>query len=195
MDNKEITSLSAINGYRSIYIIPKWIYDALTKNGIIDIWNYSNIRPKLAINDIASFIAFSNITKLDDRELFSSPHAHNFKFSSEEEEQEFRNSVLPLSNTEEIADNLRTRLENYSSIDNNSLPYSFITFSDNIFAVLHEGFALKIKDLSFKINFIKDYLKEIYKHDQIKDVSQTEAFTLYLKYCKETKDTLPISKI
>lgn len=194
MDNNEVTSVVSIDTY-VFYIIPKWIYDALVRNGVMDIWNYSDLRSKLAINDIASFIAFNNVVKLDDKYLFHIPNVYTFNFSTEEEKKEFCNSVLPLSNTEEIADNLRTRLENYSSIDNNNLPYSFINFSNNIFAVLHEGFALKIKDLSFKINFVKDYLKEAYKHQQIKDVSRTDAFRLYLKYCKETKDTLPINKI
>lgn len=194
MDNDEVTSVASTDFY-GFYIIPKWIYDALVRNGVMDIWNYSDLRTKLAINDIASFIAFANAVKLIDNGLFLTPNVYTFTFSTEEENKEFCNSVLPLSNTEEIADNLRTRLENYFSIDNNDLPYSFINFSNNTFAVLHEGFAIKIKDLSFKINFIKDYLREAYKHNQIKDVSQTVAFKLYLKYCKETKDTLPINKI
>lgn len=190
------TSLTSTSTYgcRPIYVIPKWIYDALIRNKVIDVWNYTELRSKLSINDIALFVAFKNVVKLDDTDIFEFTNINNFKFSDEDERREFRNSVWPLSGTEEIADNTRARLDNYISIYDSDLPYSFINFSNNVFAVLHEGFAIKIKDNTFKFNFIKDYLKELYKHEVISNVSNTNAFKLYLKYCRNTKDIMPIKK-
>lgn len=196
MDNNGVSLLSTSNNvYNPIYVIPKWIYDALVRNNIVDVWSYSNVRSKLAINDIASFVGFKNVVKLDDTDIFQSVDINTFKFSDDDEKREFLNSVWPLSGTEEIANNVRTRLENYPPMEDSNLSYSFINFSDNIFAVLHEGFAVKIKDKTFKFNFIKDYLKEIYKHELISNVSRTDAFKLYLKYCEDTKDIIQIKKL
>lgn len=195
MDTKTLDHTLGTNvNLREINVIPKWIYDALVKNNVEDIFNYTAIRSKLSLNDIAVLISFSDFNKLDEsnfsHHIFNRLNISDFIFSTDEERTEFNISVSPLSQSKEIAYNVLSRLNSYRSIDNNTLTYSLINKQDRLLIIIDDGFLLSLKNNDFKNNFIRDCLKEIDKNTTVKDYEYSSIFNEYLNYCFNTRDIL-----
>ncbi len=195
MDTKTLDHTLGTNvNLREINVIPKWIYDALVKNNVEDIFNYTAIRSKLSLNDIAVLISFSDFNKLDEsnfsHHIFNRLNISDFIFSTDEERTEFNISVSPLSQSKEIAYNVLSRLNSYRSVDNNTLTYSLINKQDRLLIIIDDGFLLSLKNNDFKNNFIRDCLKEIDKNTTVKDYEYSSIFNEYLNYCFNTRDIL-----
>lgn len=195
MDTKTLDHTLGINvNLREINVIPKWIYDALVKNNVEDIFNYTAIRSKLSLNDIAVLISFRDLIKLDEsnfsHHIFNRLNISDFIFSTDEERTEFNISVSPLSQSKEIAYNVLSRLNSYRSVDNNTLTYSLINKQDRLLIIIDDGFLLSLKNNDFKNNFIRDCLKEIDKNTTVKDYEYSSIFNEYLNYCFNTRDIL-----
>lgn len=195
MDTKTLDHTLGTNvNLREINVIPKWIYDALVKNNVEDIFNYTAIRSKLSLNDIAVLISFSDFNKSDEsnfsHHIFNRLNISDFIFSTDEERTEFNISVSPLSQSKEIAYNVLSRLNSYRSIDNNTLTYSLINKQDRLLIIIDDGFLLSLKNNDFKNNFIRDCLKEIDKNTTVKDYEYSSIFNEYLNYCFNTRDIL-----
>ena len=195
MDTKTLDHTLGTNvNLREINVIPKWIYDALVKNNVEDIFNYTAIRSKLSLNDIAVLISFSDFNKSDEsnfsHHIFNRLDISDFIFSTDEERTEFNISVSPLSQSKEIAYNVLSRLNSYRSIDNNTLTYSLINKQDRLLIIIDDGFLLSLKNNDFKNNFIRDCLKEIDKNTTVKYYEYSSIFNEYLNYCFNTRDIL-----
>jgi len=195
MDTKTLDHTLGTNvNLREINVIPKWIYDALVKNNVEDIFNYTAIRSKLSLNDIAVLISFRDLIKLDEsnfnHHIFNRLDISDFIFSTDDERTEFNISVSPLSQSKEIAYNVLSRLNSYRSIDSNTLTYSLINKQDRLLIIIDDGFLLSLKNNDFKNNFIRDCLKEIDKNTTVKDYEYSSIFNEYLNYCFNTRDIL-----
>lgn len=195
MDTKTLDHTLGTNvNLREINVIPKWIYDALVKNNVEDIFNYTAIRSKLSLNDIAVLISFRDLIKLDEsnfnHHIFNRLDISDFIFSTDDERTEFNISVSPLSQSKEIAYNVLSRLNSYRSVDNNTLTYSLINKQDRLLIIIDDGFLLSLKNNDFKNNFIRDCLKEIDKNTTVKDYEYSSIFNEYLNYCFNTRDIL-----
>lgn len=195
MDTKTLDHTLGTNvNLREINVIPKWIYDALVKNNVEDIFNYTAIRSKLSLNDIAVLISFRDLIKLDEsnfnHHIFNRLDISDFIFSTDDERTEFNISVSPLSQSKEIAYNVLSRLNSYRSVDNNTLTYSLINKQDRLLIIIDDGFLLSLKNNDFKNNFIRDCLKEIDKNTTVKDYKYSSIFNEYLNYCFNTRDIL-----
>lgn len=194
MDTKSLDHELGNNNLKEINVIPKWLYDALLRSNVDDIFNYTTIRNKLSLSDIAVLVGFRELIKLDedknDYYLFDRIDIDDFIFSTDEERSEFINSVSPLSQSKEIAYNVLSRLNSYRSVDNNDSLYTLINKQDRLLIIIDDGFLLSLKNNNFKSNFIKDCLKEIDKYTNVKESSYFNIFKEYLKYCFLTKDIL-----
>ncbi len=195
MDTKMLDhSLGLDFNLKEINVIPRWIYDYLTRNNVEDIFNYTALRNKLSLNDIAVLLCFRDLIKLNENRcdyyLFDKIDSDDFIFANDDERSEFNISVSPLSQSKEIAHNILSRLNSYRSVDNNSLTYTLINKQDRLLIIIDDGFLLSIKNKDFKNNFIKDCLKEIDKYTNVKESTYSNIFNEYLKYCLDTKDTL-----
>ena len=194
MDTKSLDHELGNNNLKEINVIPKWLYDALLRSNVDDIFNYTTIRNKLSLSDIAVLVGFRELIKLDedknDYYLFDRIDIDDFIFSTDEERSEFINSVSPLSQSKEIAYNVLSRLNSYRSLDDNNLTYTLINKQDRLLIIIDDGFLLSIKNKDFKNNFIKDCLKEIEKYTSVKESLYFNMFKEYLKYCLDTKDNL-----
>lgn len=194
MDTKSLDHELGNNKLKEINVVPKWIYDSLLKNNVDNIFDYTALRYKLSLSDIAVLVGFREFIKLDestnDYYLFDKIDIDDFIFSSDEERSEFSNSVNPLSQSKEIAYNVLSRLNSYRSVDNSSSLYTLINKQDRLLIIIDDGFLLSLKNNNFKSNFVKDCLKEINKYTNIKESSYLNIFKEYLKYCFLTKDNL-----
>ncbi len=194
MDTKSLDHELGNSKLKEINVVPKWIYDSLLKNNVDNIFDYTALRYKLSLSDIAVLVGFREFIKLDestnDYYLFDKIDIDDFIFSSSEERSEFSNSVNPLSQSKEIAYNVLSRLNSYRSIDNNNSLYTLINKQDRLLIIIDDGFLLSLKNNNFKSNFIKDCLKEINKYTNVKESSYLNIFKEYLKYCFLTKDNL-----
>lgn len=168
-----------------LYVIPGWVYKTLSRNNLnnIDILEYSVIRQYMSIDDLAELIYLNNKFNINQSYLSNGIYSDSFKNLTQEQLTELTRSVFPLSDTDEIANNLKAKLESEPNTDTET--YQFISALDATYTVLHEGFLIKIKDPAFRIKFIKEYLQECYKVKSIPTVSSTSMFKLYLKICKE----------
>lgn len=171
-----------------IFVIPGWTFKNIAKNklDIIDIANYSKLRKVLSIDDLAEFsyvndlpVSGINLSTDGTYSLF------NPNGMTEAESVEYKNSILPLSGTLEIAGNANARLKAVNYIA--EVDYRFIRADNILYVILNEGFLSKVSDNNFLLEFVKGYLKECYKVASIVDVSKLAIFSLYTKLLVATQ--------
>lgn len=167
-------------------VVPGWIQRALLRNKLntIDLLDYRKVRQVLSLDDMAEWFYMNDrfeINKVRLSNTYLETAWHSF---SPTDQLEVRNSVLPLSGSEEIASSANHRLT--AKTDNISNPvgnqnYQFIRIENNLYVVLSEGFMTTMQDQAEMLDFVKKYLKECYAMVSVADVSKLSIFELYMK--------------
>lgn len=170
-------SLSPVN----IFVVPGWIYRSVLRNKLntIDMLDYSKVRDVLSLTDMAEWFYMNDRFKVDECLLSSSfldIHWHSF---TPAQRAEVKNSVLPLSGSEEIANSAKAKLNGHYPMS--AASYQFVTIDNTVYIILHEGFMSEISKKEFMSEFVKKYLKECYAMMSVTDVSRLNIFDLYMK--------------
>src|SRR5574343_298890 len=178
----------------TIFYLPEYIEQALHRNkfNIVDIADYSKLRQVLSIEDMAVLNSIVSVVDKDSR-LTSNVNAvyhSKFIFNNSESEQEFKRSVVTLSETEEITKSIKTYLTNTPQVSNSEqyqsdkLPYRFIVLIDKIVVVLSEGFLSYIEQPKNRLDYLRGCLKTLYSKLSIQDVSYSNIYEEYLVQLK-----------
>lgn len=167
-----------------ILIIPQSMYKSLHNSNfnIMDIVDYTKLRSHIVINDIATMVAMNRELKINGKLISTVYPTLLFNTMSKEETIEFNVSVLPLSLSASIVDSMNTALS-LTNVDANSMAdgfYSFIQTEDHIFLVLRDGFLSRLTDSSYRLEFVKTYLKHCYSVTDIASVSTNPMFSAYI---------------
>lgn len=164
-----------------IFVVPGWIYRSVLRNKLntIDMLDYTKVRSVLSLNDMAEWFYMNDRFQIDGCLLssaFLDLHWHSF---TEAQRAEVKNSVLPLSGSEEVADSAKAKLT--GSYPMSEVAYQFITIDNILYILLNEGFMSAISKPDYKSEFVKNYLKECYAMASVSDVSRLSIFDLYMK--------------
>jgi hypothetical protein len=164
-----------------IFVIPDWIYRNVIRNklNIIDIADYSKIRSIFSIDDMAEWFYLNDKLKIDDIRISNEWLDCFWHSISPSQLTEVRNSVLPLSGSEEIAHSAKLRLTKDSNLSKST--YKFIVINNILYIILSEGFITHIQNPANKLDFVKNYLKECYAMASVSEVAKLSIFDLYLK--------------
>lgn len=174
------------------FVVPGWVHRSLLRNklNIIDLLDYNKARSVLALDDMAELFYVNDRFKINGCLLSNESFITSMTGLTEANKAELNSSVIPLSGSEEIAQNVITKLSGSNPM--NGLPsagdsYNFISIDSTIFIILHEDFLKKQltdgkNDYTFE--FAKNYLKQCYAMVSIPEVSRLSIFGLYLAYFK-----------
>lgn len=173
----------AINPVK-VFVLPGWIHRSIIRNNlnIVDVSDYAKMRNILSLEDFSEWVYMNDILKIDNQAYISTntlDQLFNSDTLSKQQLMEYRNSVLPLSGAENIAETISSKLSAYNSM--NDKPYSFISVGNNNLIIINEGFFNVVNDANQKLEFIKQYLKLCYSLYSVKRVSLTSIFNLYVK--------------
>jgi hypothetical protein len=167
-----------------IFVLPGWIHRSLLRNNLntVDVSDYAKMRKILSIEDFAEWVQLNDIFKLDNQAYVSTTtldQLFNSSTLTKDQIVEYRNSVLPLSGTDDIAKTTLNKLCASNSMSKNAC--NFIATGDNNFVVLNEGFINSINTKESKLDFIRKYLEFCYSLYSVKRVSLTSIYDLYVK--------------
>lgn len=164
-----------------IYLVPGWIYRSILRNKLntIDMNNYAKIRGVLSVDDMAEWFYANDQLKVQGCRLSDSYLDSNWEDFSPAHRAEVNNSVLPLSGSEPIADNVKTKLATSNTVSDGQ--YQFVTVSNILYVILNEGFMNTLKDPTAQKEFVRSYLKQCYAMAAVHTVSQCSIFDLYMK--------------
>ena len=185
-------SLQTMANPSSFFIIPTWLYRTIVKNklNLIDVIDYKKARKIFSTHDLAElFFINTNDRSNPFRYLSSSawddsrPETLDFFFDNStitaEEMLEIRHTVIPLSQSAEIASSVKGRFE--GTPPNGVTDYSFIPVNNGIiFTILNEGILKSLLDPEYMLNFMRSCLKQQYSVDTIASVSNNATFEKYL---------------
>lgn len=138
------------------------------------------MRKILSIDDLAEWEYLNYQFKLNGCHLSNIFLDSIFENLTQEERTEFKNSVQPLSGTENIAQAVTAKLNTYG-VDNSTF-YDFIVSNNTICIIINEGFLTHISKTNEELDFIKNYLKQCYSMAPLADVSKLEIFKLYINH-------------
>lgn len=161
-----------------IIILPRKLHESIKRNrlNIVDLVNnFSTIRKFVSFRDLAEFL-FVNKATISGRGIstFFSPTGI-FENLTEEQKFEVENHILPLSESVEIS-NVYEMAERCS--DNT---YEFIVVNEFLFIVIKDDFFEALKNIDFRDEFIRSYVKHCYGMVAINDVSSLPLFNLYVQ--------------
>lgn len=167
----------------NIFIIPGWIYRSLLRNKLntVDVADYAKMRKILSTSDLAEWVYVNNALKIEQCFISGRSLEYSFNALTQDNWREITNSVLPLSKTEEIALSTTGKLNSTISYSMSESAYQFINIGSAVYLILNEGFLSDITKPGFKLEFVKDYLKQCYAIASINDVSQLDMYQLYLQ--------------
>lgn len=164
-----------VSGQARTYVIPGWVYKAIIRNklNIIDITDFTKIKPILSNNDIASWIYLNQEYKLMKHEL--SYNSIESLFQPEISLAEYSH----LASSNEIVNLVNSRL----NVNVNTMieEYQIITVNDLVFIILNEGFGTFIQSIDNIKRFIRDYLKGYYSVEKLSTVAHSPLYNLYVE--------------
>jgi hypothetical protein len=178
----------------TVLFIPYWIRTVLQANSlnVIDVLNYSKLRPILSIEDLAEcYCAFNLVSPskspvasfLND---LSSWTSHNFWRESQTPEQaaEFTSFIQPLGYSDPTISRVFDRLTSLDPVDPGKNYHSTITAQGGFsFILLEQGFINALEDKGYRLRLLSDYLKLLYVTLPPHRVSlDYPAFKLYLEH-------------
>lgn len=165
-----------------VFVVPAWVWRAAKRNKLspIDILDYKKARSILSVNDMAEWFYINSHLLIDGNALsvdqlfsYGSPNLDS------EDSREICNSVLPLSGTPEVANNVQVRLKEKRV--ELGCEYEFVAANSCLYLVLHEGFLTSVQSNDFMMEFVRDYLRNCYKLSSVHEVSEFPIFQTYLK--------------
>jgi len=184
-----LNSLTPVN----IVLIPGWIHKSILRNkvSINNILDYNTVRHYLSLNDMAEWFYLNDKFHIDNKSLSTSLLELVFitNTNSYEKDSVLSSTILPLSQSQEISENVLSRLTNsvdsslsYTNTTSSSeLGYKFVIIQNNILVILDEGFLSKINTPPLKFTFIQQLIKKCYTLMSITEVSVLNIFSLYLR--------------
>lgn len=172
-----------------IVVMTSSFYSNLVRNklNLIDITDYVKLKSCFSLYDIAEFIELntSDLVSLQNRKLKlttfyckESLVRQLFTSTTDDGIRELINSVVPLSNSDDIKKSCIDSLTSINPIDTGD--YKFVSVQNRIFIILNRGYINKLEDESYLNTFIQDYLKSCYKLYPIHDVSKLDVFKFYV---------------
>lgn len=166
-------------------LVPGWLARSLfqQKRSLADLANYRTLREYATKDEIAEWVYLNEHLSVNGN-LLGSWYLNFFTGLSNEESLEFKNSVVPLSGSEDIASSVKTRLSLQKSdprvLFNGDKYYDFVIVNNTIFVLINEGFAQIFEDKAKKAEFLKEYLEKCYSMTSRTHVSEMAIFTTYL---------------
>lgn len=163
-----------------IVIMPGWVYRSIIRNklNIIDASNYSKMRKILSLNDIAEW-QNANASVNVQKEYLGGFGELIFENMNDSEKNEMKNTILPLSGSIQIAENVKIKLSVINDMVETA--YQFIRNNNTLYVILNEGFLSKTTDRRYTMDFVKNYLAQCYSLTTIHEVSKMSIFKLYIK--------------
>ena len=163
-------------------IVPGWVYRALLRNkvNLNEVTNYAKMRQILSQDDMVSWAYLNNQYQLRKHHLTVDTLQSLFDGLTEQQLQEYKQTIQPLSLMDTIASSTLERLNDINNMTNTD-PYQFFNVGDLVLVVLNESFESKVQQLEDLLNFIKQYMKAHYAISAIADASQLPLYTLYIE--------------
>lgn len=170
---------------KSVFL-PGWIYQALIrhKRSVTDLTNYGVVRSIMSLSDIADWKFVNDRLQIDGMYLSDAPMIDLFSSLTKEEREEINVSVAPLSDSEENASSVKSRLTTkdagFACVADED--YSFVLADNTIYVILNPGFLTMCNDRSKYLEFLQNYLKKCYVMTSIPDVSNMAVYKAYVHY-------------
>lgn len=162
-------------------VIPRWAHQALIANemAVTDIHNYSKLRQALAVNDIVDIVLSNRLARIDGMTVATQDHPFGMEELAPRDLEELTHSVLLPAGVESSAAYVRGKLTGLSPQGDR---YSFDKATNTVYVVIGEGFLAQVDDAEFKLNFVRDYLKQCYSMASVTYVnSHVPLFRTYVK--------------
>lgn len=168
----------------SVVFLPWWVVPVMTRNGasLLDVLEYSKSVKTLGVEDMADILCINQYMNVP-----GISHPSLFRTSSESEQEECMDRVYRrvcearLAAIDEKFCTDEKKLDLISMDELRSSCYDSKNIEGTIFFILKEFFPAVLRNRSYRVEFYRDYLKELYKQVPIHKVSCKDVFNKYVE--------------
>lgn len=182
----------------SVILVPFWIEKALKRNNfsLRSILNYDTLVGIMSKEDLSEMLCLQHLENVDVLQYFNGYLLSSWERTIDNcDKVELGSTVIPLSHSETIKNQVLSRLALKANVDNSSNcnpVFKIVDIERNTFAiVLYEGFIESIGNDSGKLALIEELLKLFYVYCKVEDVANTSLFSTYIDLLSmtTTRDT------
>lgn len=176
-----------------LVIVPYWVQQLLDRNKLnyIDLLDYNKVRSLMSIEDVATFMGLTNNESMKETFLGRLNGYDNYVYyrylerATAEQRKELETVIVPLTQAETTTKTLldRLSLDNPAEKDHISSEdlYTLQVNNDGtIFLFVKKGILNALEDRDYAHKLVSAYLQALYGLAPIHEVSQKDAFKLYL---------------